>query len=118
MVERPAGRCARGLAALPREVIEQCRDKFHAGNRRNSEGVCVGLADVFDTAKNPTKEKQIAALRSWIEMIQWEVESRGDGSVCTIWNPAATEDVVRAAAGEVLTNIELESVEKMEEMEA
>jgi hypothetical protein len=42
-------------------------------------------------------------------MIQWEVESRGDGSVCTIWNPAATAGVVRAAAGNNLFEIDAHS---------
>jgi|GEM_PF-5086401 len=95
----------------PRDVIETCRDKFHAGNRRNGEGVCVGLADVFNKEKNPTKPQQIAALKNWISMIQWEVESRGDGAVCTIWCPQADADVVRAAAGNALVEIEVATVE-------
>jgi Erv1 / Alr family len=90
----------------PREVIESCRDIFHAGNRRNEAGVCIGLADVFNPAKHPSDGQQIAALKSWISMIQWEVESRGDGSVCAIWNPEANEAVVRAAAGNALVEID------------
>jgi hypothetical protein len=97
----------------PRETIESTRDLFHAGNRRNEHGICIGLADVFDPAKNPTERQQIAALKSWISMIQWEVESlRGafvgptDGPVCTIWHPEAKSEVVKSAAGNVLLEIE------------
>jgi hypothetical protein len=96
----------------PRDVIESCRDIFHAGNRRNDDGVCVGLADVFNPAKNPSEGAQIVALKGWISMIQWEVESRGDGSVCTIWNPAATAEVVRAAAQGKLIEIDAATVEQ------
>ena len=28
-------------------------------------------------------------------MIQWEVESRADGSVCTIWHPQANPAIIR-----------------------
>jgi hypothetical protein len=100
----------------PRAVLEATRDIFHAGYRRNSAGVCVGLADVFDPKKNPTDRDQIAALRSWISMIQWEVASRhgagglalhggqvgGDGSVCTIWNPAAHDQIISNAVDNVV----------------
>jgi hypothetical protein len=101
----------------PRPVLESCRDLFHAGNRRNADGVCVGLADVFDPAKNPTERQQIAALKNWISMIQWEVESlRGpfaslsDGPVCTIWHPGACRELsrtVRAATANVLLEIDV-----------
>jgi hypothetical protein len=99
----------------PREVLETCRDLFHAGNRRNAGGVCIGLADVFDRAKHPTPRQRIAALKSWITMIQWEVESRRDGSVCTIWNPDAESDTVKTAAGSVLMEIEAATEEKARE---
>jgi hypothetical protein len=90
----------------PRPVLEACRDIFHAGYRRNDDGICVGLADVFDSAKNPTPPQQIAALQSWISMIQWEVESRGDGSLCTIWHPAARQEIIQAAAGSFLFEVD------------
>ncbi|HUB24117.1 MAG TPA: ERV1/ALR-related protein, partial [Tepidisphaeraceae bacterium] len=93
----------------PRDTIEACRDIFHAGNRRNEAGVCIGLADVFNPLKNPSEGQQIAAMRSWISMIQWEVESRGDGSVCTIWNPAAREQIVRAATDRNLMIIDAQT---------
>jgi hypothetical protein len=83
----------------PRPVIEATRDIFHAGNRRNPEGVCLGLADVFDRRKNPTEADQSLVLRGWIEMIQWEVESLGNGSVCTIWSPHASEAAVMSVTG-------------------
>jgi hypothetical protein len=90
----------------PREFLEANRHKYHAGYRRNADGICVGLADVFDAIKNPTAQQQIAALKNWISMIQWEVESRGDGSVCTIWHPGAKEVVVKAAAATLLREVE------------
>jgi Erv1 / Alr family len=99
----------------PRAVLESCRDIFHAGNRRNADGICVGLADVFDPAKNPTEREQIAALKGWISMIQWEVESRGDGSVCTIWHPGAKAEVVRPAAGSVLLELNTQTEEEARE---
>jgi hypothetical protein len=34
------------------------------------------------------------------------VESRGDGSVCTIWHPAATAQIVATAAGKMLVEID------------
>jgi hypothetical protein len=89
----------------PRAVLETCRDVFHAGNRRNHDGVCIGLADVFDSTKNPTQAAKIAALGNWIAMIQWEVESRGDKSVCAIWHPAASASVIRGLSG--VTPIEI-----------
>jgi hypothetical protein len=100
----------------PRPVLEKCRDLFHAGNRRNAQGICVGLADVFDPLKNPPADGQIAALKGWISMIQWEVESRGDGSVCTIWHPAATAQIVATAAGKML--VEIEAATEQEAREA
>jgi hypothetical protein len=90
----------------PREVLESCRDLYHAGNRRNAEGICVGLADVFNPGKNATRDRKIAALKDWISMIQWEVASRGDGSVCTIWHPQAESEIVKAATGNVLIEID------------
>jgi hypothetical protein len=42
-------------------------------------------------------------------MIQWEVESRGDGSVCTIWHPGAAEAVVEAAAANHLHEIDAQT---------
>jgi len=99
----------------PRDVLEANRDKFHAGNRRNHGGVCIGLADVFNPAKNPTEQQQIAALKNWISMIQWEVESRDDGSVCTIWHPEATAEVVKSAAGEHLIGIDAQITQEAAE---
>jgi hypothetical protein len=105
----------------PREILESTRDLFHAGNRRNEHGVCLGLADLFDPARNPSERQQITALKSWISMIQWEVESlRGafagpnDGPVCTIWHPdvchesdrMAKAKIVKAAAGNALFEID------------
>jgi hypothetical protein len=90
----------------PRDVLESSRDLFHAGNRRNEHGICLGLADVFNPQKHPTDRDQIAALKGWISMIQWEVESRSDGSVCTIWHPGANPEIVRPAAGKVLLEID------------
>jgi hypothetical protein len=93
----------------PRDVLEACRDIFHAGNRRNSAGICIGLDDVFDRTRNPTPRQRIAALKNWISMIQWEVESRGDGSVCAIWHPDADAETVKAAAGSELVEIEADT---------
>ncbi|MGA2229477.1 MAG: ERV1/ALR-related protein [Tepidisphaeraceae bacterium] len=94
----------------PRAVLDECRDLYHAGNRRNSDGVCVGLADVFDSRKHPTSQQKIAALKDWISMIQWEVASRRDASVCTIWHPQADGDIVKAAAGNVLIEISADTL--------
>lgn len=89
----------------PLPVLEACRELFHAGYRRNEQGICIGLAEVFDLKKNPTQPQQVAALKNWISMIQWEVESRGDGSVCAIWHPSAREEVIRIAGGSFLREI-------------
>ena len=74
------------------------------------DSICVGLADVFDSRKHRTSQQKIAALKDWISMIQWEVASRADGSFCTIWHPQAEGDIVKAAAGNVLIEINADTV--------
>jgi len=51
-------------------------------------------------------------------MIQWEVESRSDGAVCTIWHPHANPEIIRAAAGDVLVEVEAETASEARELSA
>jgi hypothetical protein len=96
----------------PRSVLEATRDIFHAGNRRDDQGACVGLAPIFNSPSKRTSQRRVAMLKKWIAMIQWEVESRGDGSVCTIWHPTADAEIIRAAAGNELVEIQVQTEEE------
>jgi hypothetical protein len=53
----------------------------------------------------------IDRLRKWIEMIQWEVAS-AEGTVCTIWHPDVTPEMVRRATAARLIEIDAATVEE------
>ncbi len=94
------------LVRGPRAVIAALRRRgLHTGYDRDpATGVDRGLIKAFAAADSR------AALASWVEMIAWEVAS-GNGRVGAVWHPAATPEVLQAAAGRPVRAVEAHAVE-------
>lgn len=82
------------LLHAPREMLERLREHgFHSGMDRGSDGVDVGLAEVY--APGDPIEGRSQRLADWIQRMQWECTS--GSTVCTVWHPQATLADVQAA---------------------
>jgi hypothetical protein len=95
-----------------REVLERCRDILHSGNRRNPQGVCLGLWPIFSEPVYRTREARKTQLKQWTEMILWEAESMPNAALATIWHPRQEEELAKELFGDRLRIIEANTVQE------
>jgi hypothetical protein len=83
------------LLRVPARLLPPLRIRgLHTGfNRDSASGIDSGLQAIF---KGP-RGQWVSRLRSWIEMIQWEIASMEDPKLCAVWHPEATENLIRSA---------------------
>jgi Glycosyltransferase family 25 (LPS biosynthesis protein) len=80
----------------PRLIMEGLRNKgWHAGfNRDAATGIDEGLSEIFDDTTLGLIQRT-TRLGQWIEMIQGEVVSMTEPTICTVWHPAVNIDMVQ-----------------------
>jgi hypothetical protein len=95
------------LLKAPREVVRQLRRYgLHTGYDRNpTNDIDRGLEKVF-TSKSPR-----TALGKWVRDLQGECYA-DDGLICTVWHPAATPELVRAASRGKVIEVTAETLEE------
>jgi hypothetical protein len=86
------------LLLAPAVVAAELRKHgCHYGyNRDPATDFDVGLRDLFTSAASSEEIEQ--SLRKWITMIQWEAASV-ENTVCTVWHPRCTLELVARALG-------------------
>ncbi len=90
------------LLRVPQDILPSCRRVgFHTGHRRDpATDIDIGLEELF----LKSEDEWLFELRRWIDMIQWEAASM-DRTVCTIWHPKATVELLRAATSASILEI-------------
>jgi hypothetical protein len=97
------------LLRAPKVILPELqRLGFHTGyNRDRATNIDVGLRDLF----KKSEDEWIFELRKWLDMLQWEVASM-DRSVCTVWHPLATYELLTAATGARIIEIDASTAEE------
>jgi hypothetical protein len=106
--EPPSANAPVVLLTAPSEILPELRRfGFHTGHSLDKgTDLDKGLVSIF---ARPDQERA-AALRSWIEAIQWEVASM-EGAICTVWHPCATVALLRAATERPIIEVVAHTVE-------
>ena len=98
------------LLRCPAELLRAVQERgFHCGFHKDSASqIDAGLRGIF--ARPPLE--RFGAIRSWIDMIQWEVASMEGPAFCTVWHPEATLKFLTAATAAPVIQIQAHSVEQ------